>query len=388
MPKDFSFINIAFDYSIRQTLIDNDYKSYNQFINDYDSIEEIMTELLLKNKKLLNDNIIQFVYLNEDFNFENNDIISKFNETPGIQTIDLDDKIILYEFYDKHHEDINLFINIIHDFIQLIMFINNNRNNSKIMDKIAGKKEISNVFEFLDDKILEESEEFKSIFENKKNLTINKISNLFIFYLRLIFHTKIKDEFINYQISEDIEENKVNKIKKYFTNEKLLIGQGAFRSAIRLFITLYLYKENKEEKIKKNNNNVVRYLNIKDVWVNVKMEKKEFKEELKEIKKLNIKLNEILPVYNLINYDKDDDEKFLEDVIKEYKIKKKEKENVNENPEKSGEEESEKSEENDESEKSEKDDDNEDNKSEDNKSEDNDDKSEDSDNKSEENEDD
>ena len=367
LPKDFSFNNIAFDYSIRKTLIDNDYKSYNQFIIDYDSIEEIMTELLLKNKKLLNDNIIQFVYINEDLNFNNSDVIFKYNETPGIQPITLDDKIVLYEFYDNHHEDINLFINIIHDFIQLMMFINNNRNDNKIKDKISGKKEISNVFEFLDDKIFEESDEFKSIFENNKNLTINKISNLFVFYLRLIFYTKIKDEFVNYQISEKIEDKKENKIKKYFTNDKLLINQEAFRSAIRLLITLYLYIENnKEEKIKKNNNNLAKYLNLKDIWVNTRMEKKEFKEELKDIKKLNIKLNEIIHVYNLINNDKDDDEKYLEDVRKEYNIKKKEKENIVENSDK--EDESEKSDKDDDDNKSDNDDDNKSDNDDDNKS--------------------
>ena len=43
------------------------------------------------------------------------------------------------------------------------------------------------------------------------------------------------------------------------------MGKEIFRNAIRLLITLYLYKENdKEEKILKNINNFENYLNIKD----------------------------------------------------------------------------------------------------------------------------
>ena len=43
-----------------------------------------MTEFLLKNKKLLNDNIINFIYKNEDLIFENNVIITKFNNNTRI----------------------------------------------------------------------------------------------------------------------------------------------------------------------------------------------------------------------------------------------------------------------------------------------------------------
>jgi deoxycytidylate deaminase len=212
-----------------------------------------MTELLLKNKKLLNDNIIKIVYKNENLTFENTDIITIFNSNPSFQMkqVDLNDKVILYEFYEEHHEDINLLKQIINDFIQLIIFLNNNKNNEKISDKIAGAKEIFEVFGVLND--IKLSDEFKEIFNEKNNLTINKTTNLFIFYLRLIFDKVVKDEFKEYQ-DNYIEEKKEEKIRKYFSgkNKNHLIEKGAFINAIRLFITLYLNNEKeKEEKNKK-----------------------------------------------------------------------------------------------------------------------------------------
>ena len=169
LPKNFSFIDIAFNHSYRKVVIDNDYRSYNKFIIDLDSIEETMTELLLKNKKLLNDNIINVVYKNENLTFENTDIITIFNSNPSFQLkqVDLNDKVILYEVYEEHFEDINLLKQIINDFIQLIMFINNNKNNENISDKIGGTKEIFEVFGVLND--IKLSDEFKDIFNEKNN---------------------------------------------------------------------------------------------------------------------------------------------------------------------------------------------------------------------------
>ena len=277
-----------------------------------------MTELLLKNKKLLNDNIINFIYKNEDLIFENSDIITKFNNNTSIELhqIDLDDKVILYEFYDEHHEDINLLVDIINDFIQLIIFLNNNINNNKISDKISGKKEISEVFKVLNGVNI--SNEFKAIFEDKNTLTINKTSNLLMYYIRLIFDKVIKDDFNEYQVQlEDIEKAQKEKIKKYF-DKTLLIGRKEFKNAIRLLISLFLYKEKeKNQKIKNNQNNVVNYLNIKDIWIDIITSKNEFKEELREIKKMKIQINQILAIYELLTDDKDEDKNYYDDVRNE-----------------------------------------------------------------------
>ena len=328
LPQNFSFIEIAFNHSYRKILIDNDFKTYNNFIIEWESIEETMTDLLLNKKKLLKDKILYFVYANEDLNFENKEIITTFNNNPKYQmeTIQLNDKIILYQFYENHYEDPNILKQIINDFIQLIIFLNNNRDNEKISDKILGKNEIYKVFSEMKD--IKISEDFKSLFEQQKDLTINKTTNLFIFYLKLIFDKIIREEFTEFQ--GIIEESKKTKIVKYFDNKSKnnLIQKNTFKNAIILLITLYLDQvKNKESKIKENKNNISNYLNIKDIWVNINTDKKEFKSELAEIKKLKIQINQILCIYNLLEDKNNQEEDEYDDIIREI-----EKRNKEENP--------------------------------------------------------
>ena len=54
---------------------------YNQYVINFDSIEETMADLLLKNKKLLNEDIIiDFSYNNELLNNEVNNLITSFKQ--------------------------------------------------------------------------------------------------------------------------------------------------------------------------------------------------------------------------------------------------------------------------------------------------------------------
>ena len=85
LPENISFIDILF-YSSYRKIFSSDtrnYELYNSYDINYDLIEEKMTDLLLKNKKLLNDNIIYyFIYKNENGILKNkkllNDNIIKF----------------------------------------------------------------------------------------------------------------------------------------------------------------------------------------------------------------------------------------------------------------------------------------------------------------------
>ena len=69
LPKETSFIDILFNSSYRKILDSEtiNYKFYKEFEINYDLIEDYMTDLLLKNKKLLNDDINGFNYNNEIF---------------------------------------------------------------------------------------------------------------------------------------------------------------------------------------------------------------------------------------------------------------------------------------------------------------------------------
>ena len=104
-------------------------------------------------------------------------------------------------------------------------------------------------------------------------------------------------------------------------------------SAIRLFITLVLYREKdseKDKKIKANKENIVEYLKSKDLWdSSLYNNTASFEEDLLKIKELNIKIKEILYFYYDLIGNKNEEfevevEKYLKD-LKEKEEDKKEK---------------------------------------------------------------
>ena len=308
-PKNLSFINIAFECSYRNIVINNVYKSYNQFEINYDLIEEKMTESLLNNKKLFNNIISNFVYKNEDLIFENVDVITKFNNLYVSEDLILNDKVILYQFYKENFENINLFKIILDDFITLIIFLNNNSNMEKIDLKHNSK--IYETFPFLENKI---SKNFEEMFKDKDSFTINKLSNIFEYYQLLIFDN-IKSEIKEYQI--EINKDIIDGIKNYF-NQTHKINSEIFASSIRKFIVVFLSKEkNKSNKIKLNENNIINYLNIQDIWDKNIYEMKDFMDELDELKNLNIQLNQVIYLYEILR--PENNEEFFKDVIEQIK---------------------------------------------------------------------
>ena len=67
-PKEYSFIDILFDSSYRK-ILDSETRSnelYKEYEIDYDLIEEKVTDVLLKNKKLLNNEVTEFIYNNNN----------------------------------------------------------------------------------------------------------------------------------------------------------------------------------------------------------------------------------------------------------------------------------------------------------------------------------
>ena len=189
----FSFDEVVFNSSYRKIAFDRNYNSHNQFEVNLDLIEDEMTELLLKNKKLFNDSIINFVYSNEKLEFENTNIITEFNKLYTIENINLKDKILLYKFYQNNKEkNLEFFLNILKDFNQAIILLNNNKKllNEKNINQALNLKDDSRIIEALE-KSTKVSDDFKNLFKENDSLIISKITSLFEYYRNLIFH-KIK----------------------------------------------------------------------------------------------------------------------------------------------------------------------------------------------------
>ena len=245
-----------------------------------------MTDLLLRNAKLFDNSIINFVYANEDLEIENKNIITIFNNEYEIENINLADKIILYKFYQENLENENLFKTLFDDFIQFILFLNYNKKLLKDETKnaliIKDKDKISDTFKILGQKV---SDNFKKLFNDQESLTISKTTFLFEYFRNLIF-ARIKSQFKTYQI--ELEEEKKKLIDQNLEEQKL-ITKEIFKSAIRSFIILYLNLENnKENNIKNNQNNIINYFDIPDLWEKMVYTSRDFHKELNNLKKSNI----------------------------------------------------------------------------------------------------
>ena len=317
--ENINFIELIFNSSYRKIIDTGKYQDYNEFELNLDLLESEMTNKILKNKKLVNEELIYFKYKNEIFKNSVNDLIITFESKYKIADINNEDKAIIYEYikeYPYDHEKYQIIIDNFIIFIKHLIKIKEEENN-KINEK-------TKIFEIIDN-VGGIDEDFKKIFKDKNDLTVNKISNIYDYYLQLIFKY-VKEDIIQYQEKMPNEDNKDSKDgqqqnQTYFSekiiqklggilNKKddIVITKNLLATALRLFITIVLYREkDKENKIKQNNKNIVEYLNKKDLWKNINIKDDTFNKNLIEIKSLNIKIKEILWLYLYLMDNKDDD---------------------------------------------------------------------------------
>ena len=98
----------------------------------------------------------------------------------------------------------------------------------------------------------------------------------------------------------DLEENQKNLIETCF-KEQGLITKEQFKFTLRSFIVLFLNLVNdKENKIRGNQNNMVNYLDIPDIWDKSIYNNENFKKELDNLKKINVKINQIIYLYDFL----------------------------------------------------------------------------------------
>lgn len=339
IPRIFNFISVVFNSSYRKIIDTQNYENYNEYIISLDTIEDIMTDLLLKNKKLLNNELTGFSYDNEVFANEITDLIKnfKFNDTK----ISINDKVVFYNYINDNNGNDDKYRIIINNFITLIEYLNKMKKDED--NQITGNTKVCDIDIVKNQKNI--SEDFFNLFKNNDELIVNKIPNMFEYYLKIIFKyikkdiekyqeiSKSKDKSEENQ-AEKKEEEKiflekkiVKKLDEIFSNKDLIIKKESFGTAIRLFISLVLYREeekDKDKRIKANRKNIIDYLKGKDLWETGVYKDPGFEKNLDEIKSLNIKIKEILWLYYYLTNNKDEG---FEDDVKEYKMKLEEEEN-------------------------------------------------------------
>ena len=323
--KDISFIDILFNSSYRK-IIDSDNRSndsYKEYEINYELIEEYMTDLLLKNKKLLNEDVTEFIYNDEVFGNQVTDLISKFGKRINRKDIDVYDKIPIYNFYKDNKFNSELNVKIINDFMKLIKL------KKEKSEKKNDNNENSNFIILEDTKIYEIINKFKTnfsednfikIFEKNDNLTYDKTCELFLYYLKLIYEL-IKSDLNNYQ--EKLNEESKKAIDNYYLKEHI-ISKKDLACAIRLFTSLVLFsEEDKNKRIKSNRNNVINYLRAPDLWSRDIYENEDFNKSLNELKSFNVQINQIIDLYEYLG--KDIENNFNEKVEKQIEMEKSQK---------------------------------------------------------------
>ena len=304
LPKKVTFVDILFNASYRK-ILDNfpiSYRAYKEYKINYYMIEDILTDLLLKNKKLLNDNIAEFIYNNEVFINQVTDLLTTFKTNYNCVELILDDKIPIYKFYDNNDDNIDLYQKIINDFIELIKYLNNSKKENNSI------KEDTKLYEVIGKLNDLNSKNFINIFEKNDNLTVNKTVAIFEYFLKIIFGN-VSSELSDYQ--KDLEESSKEVIDKYFEG-KHLIERKEFAYAIRLFATLVLFlEEDKENKIKSNQNNIINYMKASDLW-KTDINEDNFNNELNKLKSMKVSINQIIELYNYLG--KDIQDNYLDDV--------------------------------------------------------------------------
>ena len=308
LPKKVSIIDILFNSSYRK-ILDSEilsYKSYREYEINYDKIEDYMTELILKNKKLLNDEISGFVYNNEVFNVQLTDFISIFKKRYSHKPINIHDKVILYKFSNENKNNVNLNKNMINDFITLIKYLNDEKRDN---NKETSVKEESKIYQVIDNNIKDSvSKIFINIFDKNDGLTVDKAVSIFDYYLKLIFDN-VKNDLYKYQMP--LKDNSKVLINNYY-NQKDPISKKDISYALRLFSTLVLFEEeNKEEKIKSNSNNFASYLKEQDLWTKDIYDN--INKNLNELKLWNVEINQIIYLLEFLGLDYDS--QYFEDVI-------------------------------------------------------------------------
>jgi len=233
----------------------------------------------------------------------------------------MDDKVIIYNFYKANNDNKDFYKKIIDDFMTLINFT-------------AKRKEENLMISEMNSHIENEiSPEFMELFEDKKELSIKKIIELFKYYLNLIFND-IKEDLEDYKIDfgdKKAEEKAEDELEKYFcVDEKIsnkdkqrIINKNNLADALKWFMCLVLFGEkDKNKKIKASKKNLIDYLNAEDLWEENIYKDIKFNKDLSELKELNIQINKIIWLYNYL-VEGEEEEDYIKE-IEEYIEKKEE----------------------------------------------------------------
>ena len=285
--KEIELESIINQYSKRNIFKEDgtiDYKNYNTFIYDFDSIEKDLAGKILTGKCLFDDKLKFVTFFSE----ENPEILTQFSEKykPQNQLSD-DAQNKIKQYLKNRFKNEDVLKDFFKSFQKVFFYLNNAQNklNSNNMNEIINTLP----------GILKISDEFKKFFEKEGiQFEIDKLMNIFLYIENLCFKETSKNLDKKYRsiIDESIKKNIQNKYKDSKDNKELC-------KALRKYIFRYLIINKNIENLENNNLNYA--LCKSDLWDinmgNIDVIKKFISEKLG---KFNLKVSESFDLYNLI----------------------------------------------------------------------------------------
>ena len=235
--KYIDFEDLIYAHSERNIFEENgkiNYIKYNSFVYDYDKIEEELGKIILPGVCLFDSEFrLNFIsYYGEAFLGKNSGIIAKFYEKYNQKELDQKEKRIIYYYISskKNYDFKDFYISMI-----IILF---NLTDKYVMDE---EEKISNVIKIFTKYLTFSNDCIKFFNIEGKNLTINKIMNIFCIFEHLCFNDLVTT--LKYEYKALIPEN----IKSKITNELIykknpldIIPIKNLASATRRLISRYL----------------------------------------------------------------------------------------------------------------------------------------------------
>ena len=262
--------DIIYSFSERN-IFNNDeiinYSNYNSFIYDYDSIEEELGKIILPVLHLFeNEEKLNFIiFWPEFFRGERSQILSEFFlKYPQRDLNNTENEIIInyIKKTNKRNKEMNLKNNYKNFFFSLQMIIY--YLTQKII--IKGEEKIINIINYMNSFYIV-SNDCKNFFLNEgKDLTIDKIMNIYIYLEDLCFNDLIKNLQIEYkkEISSEVKIQILNKLNNEKDNS-ILYSKKDLSTPIRRFISRYLTITTQAIDLKEDRD-LVFELSREDLW--------------------------------------------------------------------------------------------------------------------------
>ena len=291
-----SFLEMILFYSYKDSFDEDfnfDFSKKDRIKYNLEEIEEQLEHLLLPGKKKFNDKLEFVVYQFEGFRSQNSSILSTFISNYPQKKLDEEQKQILYNFRSEQYSTESI-IKILFSIQLMITFYNEHLS---FCDK--------------NNKISETFNDFPPYFkipDDTKNLfrvspfTISHIISVYEYFELLCFN-EFKNN-IDPQYKQIISDEKKENIENYFKNQPdALLTKLQISTTVRRFISRNLVGIREDSEVKENQElfDLLRYK--EDCWNREISSSARFDEEIENLKRLDIKVGEVLNLYEKLGGD-------------------------------------------------------------------------------------